>query len=82
MHLLSQPLLDNQRNGPDLRYVVSWRRKDLEEEWSDITTTSTKHVVSDTDTYVPYEIKIQAVNDFGPGPESSIVIGHSGEDSK
>lgn len=82
MHLLSQPLLDNQRNGPDLRYVVSWRRKDLEEEWSDITTTNTKHVVSDTDTYVPYEIKIQAVNDFGPGPESNIVIGYSGEDSK
>ncbi|KAK3512415.1 hypothetical protein QTP70_009841 [Hemibagrus guttatus] len=80
MEITWQPLLDNQRNGPDLRYVVSWRRKDLEEEWNDITTTSTKHVVSDTDTYVPYEIKIQAVNDFGPGPESNIVIGYSGED--
>ncbi|XP_058230145.1 neurofascin homolog (chicken) a isoform X14 [Hemibagrus wyckioides] len=80
MEITWQPLLDNQRNGPDLRYVVSWRRKDLEEEWSYITTTNTKHVVSDTDTYVPYEIKIQAVNDFGPGPESNIVIGYSGED--
>ncbi|XP_053082941.1 neurofascin homolog (chicken) a isoform X12 [Pangasianodon hypophthalmus] len=80
MEITWQPLLDNQRNGPDLRYVVSWRRKDLEEEWNNITTTNTKHVVVDTDTYVPYEIKIQAVNDFGPGPESNIVIGYSGED--
>ncbi|MCJ8744354.1 hypothetical protein PDJAM_G00117640 [Pangasius djambal] len=80
MEITWQPLLDNQRNGPDLRYVVSWRRKDLEEEWNNITTTNTKHVVVDTNTYIPYEIKIQAVNDFGPGPESNIVIGYSGED--
>ncbi|XP_060766011.1 neurofascin homolog (chicken) a isoform X15 [Neoarius graeffei] len=80
MEITWQPLHDNQRNGPNLRYVVSWRRKDLEEEWNNITTSNTKHVVGDTDTYVPYEIKIQAVNDFGPGPESSVVIGYSGED--
>ncbi|XP_047665279.1 neurofascin homolog (chicken) a isoform X17 [Tachysurus fulvidraco] len=80
MEITWQPLLDNQRNGPDLRYVVSWKKKDLDEEWNYSTTTNTKHVVSDTDTYVPYEIKIQAVNDFGPGPESNIVIGYSGED--
>lgn len=54
----------------------------MEEDWNSITTTNTKHVVTDTDTYVSYEIKIQAVNDFGPGPESNIVIGYSGEDSK
>lgn len=54
----------------------------MEEEWNNITTISTKHVVADTDTYVPYELKIQAINDFGPGPESNIEIGFSGEDSK
>ncbi|XP_060714166.1 neurofascin homolog (chicken) a isoform X2 [Tachysurus vachellii] len=80
MEITWQPLLDNQRNGPELRYMVSWKKKDLDEEWNYITTTNTKYVVSDTDTYVPYEIKIQAVNDFGPGPESNIVIGYSGED--
>ncbi|XP_072521577.1 neurofascin homolog (chicken) a isoform X11 [Salminus brasiliensis] len=80
MEITWQPLLDTQRNGPELRYVVSWRRKDHEEEWNNVTTTSTKHVVSDTETYVPYEIKIQAVNDFGRGPESNVVIGYSGED--
>uniref|UniRef100_A0A4W4G2Y7 Neural cell adhesion molecule L1 n=1 Tax=Electrophorus electricus TaxID=8005 RepID=A0A4W4G2Y7_ELEEL len=77
---LNNPLLDTQRNGPELRYVVSWRRKDSQEEWNNISTTSSKHVVSDTETYVPYEIKIHAVNDFGRGPESSMVIGYSGED--
>ncbi|TST85784.1 Neurofascin [Bagarius yarrelli] len=80
MEITWQPLLDNQRNGPDLRYVVSWRRRDLAQEWNNITSINTKHVVSGTETYVPYEIKIQAVNDFGPGPESNIVIGYSGED--
>ncbi|XP_066526712.1 neurofascin homolog (chicken) a isoform X2 [Hoplias malabaricus] len=80
MEITWQPLLDTQRNGPELRYVVSWRRKDHEEEWNTITTTSTKHVVENTETYVPYELKIQAVNDFGRGPESNMVIGYSGED--
>uniref|UniRef100_A0AAR2IUM7 Neural cell adhesion molecule L1 n=1 Tax=Pygocentrus nattereri TaxID=42514 RepID=A0AAR2IUM7_PYGNA len=80
MEISWQPLLDTQRNGPELRYIVSWRRKDHEEEWNNVTTISTKHVVRDTETYVPYELKIQAVNDFGRGPETNIVIGHSGED--
>lgn len=47
-----------------------------------MTTVGTKHVVLDTDTYVPYQIKIQAGNEFGSGPESNVVIGYSGEDSK
>ncbi|KAJ4940520.1 hypothetical protein JOQ06_026818 [Pogonophryne albipinna] len=32
-------------------------------------------------TYVPYEIKIQARNEFGQGPESNVVTGYSGEDN-
>ncbi|XP_050978198.1 neurofascin homolog (chicken) a isoform X14 [Labeo rohita] len=80
MEITWQALQNTERNGPNLRYVVSWRRKDSEDEWSNITTTRTKHVVHNTDTYVPYEIKIQAVNDFGRSPESNIVIGYSGED--
>lgn len=54
----------------------------MEEEWSNITTINIKHVVTDTDTYAPYELKIQAINDYGPGPESNIEIGFSGEDSE
>uniref|UniRef100_A0A673FRD2 Neurofascin-like n=1 Tax=Sinocyclocheilus rhinocerous TaxID=307959 RepID=A0A673FRD2_9TELE len=80
MEITWQALKNTERNGPNLRYVVSWRRKDIEEEWDNITTTRTKHIMHNTDTYVPYEIKIQAVNDFGHSPESNIVIGYSGED--
>ena len=78
----SQPLLDLERHGPNLHYNVWWRRKDTGEEWSNVTTVGSKHVVHNTETYVPYEIKIQARNDFGPGPESNMIIGFSGEDSE
>uniref|UniRef100_A0A3Q2EC96 Neurofascin homolog (chicken) a n=1 Tax=Cyprinodon variegatus TaxID=28743 RepID=A0A3Q2EC96_CYPVA len=71
---------DMQRNGPNLQYSVWWRRKDSGEEWSNVTTFHTKYTVHPTETYVPYEIKIQARNDFGSGPESNIVVGFSGED--
>uniref|UniRef100_A0A3Q3WTJ9 Neural cell adhesion molecule L1 n=1 Tax=Mola mola TaxID=94237 RepID=A0A3Q3WTJ9_MOLML len=69
-----------ERNGPNLHYSVWWRRKDVMEEWSNVTTAGSKHIVLNTETYVPYEIKIQARNDFGSGPESNVVIGYSGED--
>lgn len=77
-----QPLLDLERNGPNLHYSVWWRRKTTEENWSNVTTAGVKHVVQNTETYVPYEIKIQARNDFGAGPESNVVVGFSGEDSE
>uniref|UniRef100_A0A672SU13 Neural cell adhesion molecule L1 n=1 Tax=Sinocyclocheilus grahami TaxID=75366 RepID=A0A672SU13_SINGR len=80
MEITWQALKNTERNGPNLRYMVSWRRKDTEEEWNNTTTTRTKHIIHNTDTYVPYEIKINAINDFGHSPESNIVIGYSGED--
>ncbi|XP_052425643.1 neurofascin-like isoform X12 [Carassius gibelio] len=80
MEITWQALKSTERNGLNLRYMVSWRRKDTEEEWNNITTTRTKHIIHNTDTYVPYEIKIKAINDFGHSPESNIVIGYSGED--
>uniref|UniRef100_A0A8C1EGF0 Neural cell adhesion molecule L1 n=1 Tax=Cyprinus carpio carpio TaxID=630221 RepID=A0A8C1EGF0_CYPCA len=80
MEITWQALKSTERNGLNLRYMVSWRRKDTEEEWNNTTTTRTKHIIHNTDTYVPYEIKIKAINDFGHSPESNIVIGYSGED--
>ncbi|XP_024915651.1 neurofascin homolog (chicken) a isoform X10 [Cynoglossus semilaevis] len=80
MEITWEPLLDLERNGPDLQYDVWWRRKDTGEEWNNVTTEGTKHVVHPTNTYVPYEVKIRARNEFGPGPESNLVIGYSGED--
>ncbi|XP_064824032.1 neurofascin-like isoform X1 [Oncorhynchus masou masou] len=80
MEISWEPLLATEQNSPNLHYSVWWRRKDTGEEWNNVTTVGAKHVVHDTETYVPYEIKLQARNDFGPGPESNIIIGYSGED--
>uniref|UniRef100_A0A667XSZ6 Neurofascin homolog (chicken) a n=1 Tax=Myripristis murdjan TaxID=586833 RepID=A0A667XSZ6_9TELE len=82
MEITWEPLLDLERNGPNLQYNVWWRRKDSGEEWSNVTTASSKHIVHNTETYVPYDIKIQARNDFGAGPESNVETGYSGEDSE
>ncbi|KAJ8259471.1 hypothetical protein GJAV_G00169690 [Gymnothorax javanicus] len=80
MEIIWEPLQVTERNGPNLHYLVSWRRKDKDEDWTTATAKGHKHVVLNTETYKPYEIKVQAVNDFGAGPESSVVIGYSGED--
>ncbi|XP_034551040.1 neurofascin homolog (chicken) a [Notolabrus celidotus] len=79
MEITWEPLLDLERNGPNLHYNVWWKRKDAG-EWSNVTTVEAKHVIENTETYVPYEIKIQSRNDFGPGPQSNVVTGYSGED--
>uniref|UniRef100_A0A8C9QZ30 Neural cell adhesion molecule L1 n=1 Tax=Scleropages formosus TaxID=113540 RepID=A0A8C9QZ30_SCLFO len=68
-----------EKNGPNLRYIVSWRQKDMSQDWKNVTTTLARHVIHNAGTYKPYEIKVLALNDFGPGPESSIVIGYSAE---
>uniref|UniRef100_A0A3Q1BJ58 Neural cell adhesion molecule L1 n=1 Tax=Amphiprion ocellaris TaxID=80972 RepID=A0A3Q1BJ58_AMPOC len=67
-------------NGPKLKYLVWWRRRDSREEWKNATTKWLKYYIYDADTFTPYELKVQAVNDFGMGPESPVVIGYSGED--
>ncbi|KAM9334917.1 neuronal cell adhesion molecule a [Symphorus nematophorus] len=75
------PLKGFQSNGPNLEYKVQWRQKDVDEEWSTKNVANvSEFVVSGTPTYVPYEIKVQAVNDYGSGPEPEAVIGYSGED--
>ncbi|XP_070405223.1 neurofascin homolog (chicken) a isoform X11 [Nothobranchius furzeri] len=80
MNITWEPLRDLERNGPHLHYCVWWRRKDSGEDWNNVTTYQSKHLVHPTGTYVPYEIKIQARNEFGHGPVSNVVIGYSGED--
>ncbi|XP_061076470.1 neurofascin homolog (chicken) a [Conger conger] len=80
MEITWEPLQVTERNGPNLRYVVSWRRQDTADDWTTVTAKGLKHVVHDTETYKPYQIKVQAVNEFGPGPESDVVLGYSGED--
>lgn len=75
-----QPLLPIEHNGPGLEYKVSYRRQDVEEDWEEHTVKRHSFVVKNTPTFVPYEIKIQARNYQGWGPEPRVVTGYSGED--
>ncbi|XP_023811440.1 neuronal cell adhesion molecule isoform X11 [Oryzias latipes] len=76
-----KPLTKLQSNGPGLHYKVMYREKKPGSEW--ITTNvanNSRFVVSGTSTFAPYELKVQAVNNYGEGPEPAVVIGYSGED--
>uniref|UniRef100_A0A8C9EYD6 Neurofascin n=1 Tax=Pavo cristatus TaxID=9049 RepID=A0A8C9EYD6_PAVCR len=75
-----QPLNATQAYGPNLRYIVRWRRRDPRGSWYNETVKAPRHVVWNTPIYVPYEIKVQAENDFGRAPEPETYIGYSGED--
>uniref|UniRef100_A0A3Q2Y7I6 Neural cell adhesion molecule L1 n=1 Tax=Hippocampus comes TaxID=109280 RepID=A0A3Q2Y7I6_HIPCM len=75
-----EPLLPIEHNGPGLEYKVSYRRQDLEEDWKEHVVKRHSFVVANTPTFVPYEIKIQARNNQGWGPEPNVVTGYSGED--
>ncbi|KAM7423164.1 hypothetical protein PAMA_010948 [Pampus argenteus] len=75
-----EPLLPIEHNGPGLEYKVSYRRQDLEEDWKEHIVKRHSFVVKNTPTFVPYEIKIQARNHQGWGPEPKIATGYSGED--
>ncbi|XP_038155805.1 neural cell adhesion molecule L1-like protein isoform X12 [Cyprinodon tularosa] len=75
-----EPLMPIEHNGPGLEYKVSYRRQDVEEDWKEHTVKRHSFVVWNTPTFVPYEVKIQAKNNQGWGPEPRIVSGYSGED--
>ncbi|XP_035985379.1 neuronal cell adhesion molecule isoform X2 [Fundulus heteroclitus] len=76
-----KPLTGFQSNGPGLEYKVQWRQKDVEDDWTSKNVGNvSKLIIPGTPTYVPYEIKVQAFNDYGNGPEPSVVVGFSGED--
>ncbi|XP_077429904.1 neural cell adhesion molecule L1-like protein isoform X6 [Vanacampus margaritifer] len=75
-----EPLLPIEHNGPGLEYKVSYRRQDLEDDWKEHMVKRHSFVVKNTPTFVPYEIKIQARNNQGWGPEPKIMTGYSGED--
>uniref|UniRef100_A0A8C4YK67 Neuronal cell adhesion molecule n=1 Tax=Gopherus evgoodei TaxID=1825980 RepID=A0A8C4YK67_9SAUR len=79
--IIWEPLKGFQSNGPGLQYKVSWRQKDVGDEWTSVIVANvSKYIVSGTPIFVPYEIKVQALNDLGYAPEPAEVIGHSGED--
>lgn len=70
-----------EQNGPGLEYKVNWRQQDSA-EWEEETVKKNILILKNTPTFVPYDIKVQAVNDLGYGPEPSTVTGYSSEDRK
>ncbi|XP_073443292.1 neurofascin isoform X12 [Dendrobates tinctorius] len=81
MEITWTPLNSTQAYGPNLRYNVKWRQRNTGEPWSNVTVWTNKHVVWNTPVYTPYEIRVQAENEFGRSLEPNTVIGYSGEDS-
>ncbi|XP_075396663.1 neurofascin isoform X5 [Tenrec ecaudatus] len=80
MEITWTPMNATSAFGPNLRYIVKWRRRETRDTWNNVTVWGSRFVVGQTPVYVPYEIRVQAENDFGKGPEPDTVIGYSGED--
>jgi hypothetical protein len=75
-----QPLRWMDWNAPEVQYRVQWRPQGTRGTWQEQIVSDPFLVVSNTSTFVPYEIKVQAVNSQGKGPEPQVTIGYSGED--
>ncbi|XP_044066815.1 neural cell adhesion molecule L1.2 isoform X2 [Siniperca chuatsi] len=68
-------------NGPNFKYRVLWRRVvGSGPNWHTNYTTAPPFTVNDIGNFSAFEIKVQAVNEKGEGPEPDPVIGYSGED--
>ncbi|XP_038578506.1 neural cell adhesion molecule L1.2 isoform X2 [Micropterus salmoides] len=68
-------------NGPDFKYRVLWRRVvGSGPNWHTNYTTTPQFMINDVGNFSAFEIKVQAVNEKGEGPEPDPVIGYSGED--
>ncbi|KAL7986183.1 hypothetical protein Chor_011349 [Crotalus horridus] len=58
---------------------LNWKQQDTN-EWEEETVQKHFLVLQNTPTFVPYDIKVQAVNKYGSGPEPNIITGYSSED--
>ncbi|CAM4684069.1 unnamed protein product [Leuciscus chuanchicus] len=68
-------------NGPGFKYMIYWRQSsDGDLHWKKSSVSNPPFIVNDSGTFVPFEIKVQAANDLGVGPEPVANIGYSGED--
>ncbi|KAM6151864.1 neural cell adhesion molecule L1 [Rhynchocyon petersi] len=68
-------------NAPQVQYRVQWRPQGAKGAmWQEQIVNEPFLVVTNTPTFVPYEIKVQAVNSQGKGPEPHVTVGYSGED--
>nr|XP_020445297.1 neural cell adhesion molecule L1-like [Monopterus albus] len=70
-------------NGPDFKYRVMWRKVlGSGPNWHSNYTTTPSFIVNDVGNFSAFEIKVQAINEKGEGPQPDPVIGFSGEDGE
>lgn len=80
------PLPQSLQNGPGVHYKIFWRRNGTEVEFQSLLLKEYgnigMHVVHVSLTYffTPYDVKVQAFNEIGAGPESEVVQVYSAED--
>ncbi|XP_026055868.1 neural cell adhesion molecule L1-like isoform X2 [Carassius auratus] len=68
-------------NGPGFEYKVMWRKVlGSGPSWHIKSIKSPPLIVTDVDNFSAFDIKVQAVNEMGEGPEPKSTIGYSGED--
>ncbi|NWH82997.1 NGCA protein, partial [Piaya cayana] len=77
-----QPLPPRDWNAPQLQYRVQWRLREPSPggPWQERIVGDPPVVVGGTPTFSPYEIRVQALNEAGKGPEPQVALGYSGED--
>ncbi|KAM4022406.1 neural cell adhesion molecule L1-like protein isoform 2-T5 [Anomaloglossus baeobatrachus] len=76
-----EPLNSDEQNGPGFEYRVSWRLQGAETNWHHKKVKRPQFTIKNTPAFVPYDIRVQAVNDIGAGPDPEIHTVHSGEDT-
>ncbi|XP_052449660.1 neural cell adhesion molecule L1.1 isoform X1 [Carassius gibelio] len=74
-----QELEQRQFNGPGFKYKIYWRQEG-DSHWMESSASNPPFIVEGTGTFIPFQIKVQAVNELGAGPEPDAEIGYSGED--
>uniref|UniRef100_A0A669E305 Neural cell adhesion molecule L1 n=1 Tax=Oreochromis niloticus TaxID=8128 RepID=A0A669E305_ORENI len=68
-------------HGPGFKYCVQWRQAvGGGPDWHEKNVTEPPFRVDNVGNFSAYEIKVQALNEIGRGPEPDPVIGYSGED--
>ncbi|KAG8237907.1 hypothetical protein J437_LFUL017779 [Ladona fulva] len=85
-NVVLQPLSAGDQNGPGIHYKIYWRRKGGETEFQTQVLKELGNVgmavvkVQHKYYYTEYEVKVQAMNNVGSGPESEISTIFSAED--
>ncbi|XP_072454750.1 neural cell adhesion molecule L1-like protein isoform X4 [Notamacropus eugenii] len=80
MFIKWEPLKSMEQNGPGLEYRVTWRQQGVPSEWSDELATDNTLRVMTSSVFTPYDVKVQAINQLGSGPEPQTITVYTGED--